>query len=107
MQNKPIHTIDILLRQFGGQVLIPFRDAALAAGFAEQTARNKQSQGTFPIPTIERECAGTSAKTRKRRLVHIRDLAAYIDELSAPKRGPGRPTKAESLAAKAFGGRQK
>jgi hypothetical protein len=79
-------TLQILLAQFDGQILIPFTAAAKVAGFAEQTARNLDAQKKFPIRTQKR---GT------RRFIHVNDLADYID--LKPK---GRPSKALKLKNK-------
>lgn len=86
MQNLSSN-LQILLVRFDGQLLIPFSLAAKAAGFREQTARNLQVKGKFPIRS-ERQGA--------RRVVHIEDLANYIESVLPReiKRRPGRPTKA-------------
>lgn len=86
-------TIQILLTRFNGQILIPFIDGAAAAGFAGQTARNKVHKGEFPIPTI---------LNGSRRLIHIEDLAIFIDRLREQTNQPkkprrGRPTKASRM----------
>ncbi len=79
-------TLQILLTRFQGQLLIPFADAVIVAGFKEQTARNQVSNDCFPLKTEKRGA---------RRFIHIADLAAYIDlhqtVSSKPKRG--RPPK--------------
>ncbi|MEQ1629183.1 MAG: hypothetical protein ABL873_01615 [Gallionella sp.] len=79
-------TLQILMARYVGQVLIPFSAAAKSAGFAEQTARNLQSQNIFPI---------RSRKIGSRRFVHISDLANYIEQQcpESEKQKPGRPTK--------------
>lgn len=85
-------TLQLLLARFDGQVLIPFVPASKSVGFAEQTARNLLSKGTYPIRT---ELRGS------RRFVHISDLAEYVDlsrtESTKPKRGP--KTKASKFQA--------
>lgn len=91
-----ITTIDILLMRFQGKVLIPFSDAVIVAGFELQTARNQLSKKTFPIETI---------LNGSRRFIHIRELASFVDNLTAsqyisesPKKTKrGRPTKVEQL----------
>lgn len=83
-------TIDLLLRQFDGQVLIPFAEASAAMGMAEQTARNRLRKGDYPVKTLWN---GT------RRLVHVADLAEYIDDLRTGSKAPrkrGRPRKTAS-----------
>jgi hypothetical protein len=87
-------TIQILLSRFNGRILIPFVEAVTAAGFVEQTARNQIHKGIFPIPTVV---------NGSKRLVHIEDLANFIDGLrqqNQPKKktGRGRPTKASQMA---------
>lgn len=77
-------TIQILLTRFNGQILIPFIDGAEAAGFAGQTARNKVHKGEFPIPTI---------LNGSRRLIHIRDLACFIDTLRDKSIAPVKPKR--------------
>lgn len=87
-------TLQILLARFDGQVLIPFIKASAAAGISGQTARNKLSVGTFPIKTVF---------NGSRRLVHIQDLADFIESLrpesESPKPKLGRPTKASKFQA--------
>lgn len=84
-------TIQILLARFNGQVLIPFAPASESVGISEQTARNRLSAGTYPIPTVVNGA---------RRFIHVADLAAFVESLrsesSKPKRG--RPTKASKFA---------
>lgn len=87
-------TLEILLARFDGAILIPLTGAAAALRWPLQTARNRVSEGTCPFPT---------SKVAGRRVVHVCDLAAYIDEQTgapAPA-GPrlGASTKVERLAA--------
>lgn len=85
-------TLQILLARFNGQVLIPFASASESIGIPEQTARNKLSAGTYPVPTV---------MNGARRFIHISDLANFVESLrfesAKPKRG--RPTKASKLQA--------
>lgn len=87
--------VDVLLARHGGQLIIPFIDAAGSIGIPQQTARNELARGTFPVPTLRRG---------GRRFVAITDLAEYLDKLYAqrdtlqPQRKKGRPTKAEQVA---------
>ena len=83
-------TIQLLSARFRGQILIPFTDGAEVLGYAPQTARNKLHQGNFPVQTI---------MYGHRRVIHIEDLANYIDKHrdpagQFPKAKRGRPTKA-------------
>lgn len=87
MQNLS-STIQILLAQHDGKVLIPFAAASSTAGMAEQTARNALSRGDYPIPTVE---------VGRRRFVHVQDLAEYIESLRQPKPRRGRKSKKESI----------
>lgn len=94
--NTPSVTIQILLERFKGQILIPFIDAIAVAGFVEQTARNQIHRGEFPIPTV---------LNGSRRLIHVEDLANFIDGLRSQnlkKTRRGRPTKASQMARKAL-----
>jgi len=92
MQNSISQTHQILLARFGGQVLISFIPAAETAGFAGQTARNLVCQGRFPINTV---------MVGRRRVIHLADLAEYIETLRAPatKSNRGRKTKKERIEA--------
>lgn len=69
-------TIQILLARFNGQVLIPWTAASESVGIAPQTARNRLTEGTFPIPT---------KMVETRRFIHIADLASYVDSLPTSK----------------------
>jgi hypothetical protein len=89
-------TLQLLSEQFRGKVLIPFIAASEAIGLAEQTARNRLSKKTFPIPTVV---------IGRRRFIHISILAAYVDSLATPKPSRGRPSKAEQIARLAKQGR--
>lgn len=90
MQNQIGSTLQILLAQFNGQVLIPLVKASTSVGIPEQTARNRLASGNFPIPTI---------LNGSRRFIHVTDLADYVESLrsesSKPKRG--RKTKASKF----------
>lgn len=85
-------TLQILLARFNGQVLIPLAAGSESVGIPEQTARNKLSNGTYPMPTVTNGA---------RRFIHISDLAAFVESLrsesSKPKRG--RKTKASKFQA--------
>jgi len=91
MQNIS-QTLQILLARFGGQVLIPFTDGSESVGISAQTARNRLSNGSFPMAT----CA-----IGGRRFIHISDLANFVDSLQEKpaKTKRGRPTKASKYAA--------
>lgn len=91
MQNLS-STLQILLARFNGQVLIPFVSASESVGIPAQTARNKLSDGTYPMPTITNGA---------RRYVHISDLADFVESLRVKSAKPklGRPTKASKFHA--------
>lgn len=91
MQNLS-QTLQLLLAQFGGQLLIPFSAAARAAGFREQTARNLLVDKKFPI---------RSERRGARRYIHIKDLADYVESVipEKEKKGPGRPKKISRVTA--------
>ena len=78
-------TIQILLARFNGQVLIPFAPASESVGISAQTARNRLSNGTFPMPT---------RLVESRRFIHISDLANFVDSLSTSKPAVIEPTQA-------------
>lgn len=75
MQNIS-HTVQLLLVRFNGQLLIPLVSASEAVGISAQTARNRLSNGTFPIPT---------KLVESRRFIHISDLADFVDSLPTYK----------------------
>lgn len=77
--------------------LIPLAEAAARPGISLKTAKNRVSEGRFPL---------ASARVGQRRFVRSDDLTSYIDRLIPPavepvmatelvpiKRGPGRPRK--------------
>jgi hypothetical protein len=93
--------VDVLLSKHGGQLIIPFLEAAESLGYKQQTARNELVRGSFPIPTLRRG---------GRRFVAITDLADYLEQLYATRDLPpppikkiGRPSKVEQVAARARG----
>jgi hypothetical protein len=88
-------TLQILLARFDGQILIPFTHASKTAGFAEQTARNLESQKKFPIKTQKRG---------GRRFIHIEDLATYIESQRVTATPRGRPTKSQQRQKAERGG---
>lgn len=96
-----LSSLDLILAQSQGQLLLSLEESAKIAGISLQTLRNRLVDGCAPFPTL---------KQGRRRYVHARDLAAYIDSLQnahfptlpvtpAPvRRKRGRPTKAEQRA---------
>lgn len=91
-------TLEILLTRFDGAILIPLADAAAALSWPLQTARNRVCTNTCPFPTH---------KVEGRRVVHVRDLAHFVDQQTGAESpaGPrlGTSSKAERLAARAAG----
>ena len=83
MQNTT-STLQILLANFNGQILIPFAPASECVGISVQTARNRLSNGTFPIPT---------KLVESRRFIHISDLANFVDSLPTSKPAVTEPTQ--------------
>ena len=97
--------LELLSRQFPGQVFIPMTKAGLSIGYAEQTSYNLHHKGKFPLPV---------RKVGRKNMVALLDLAAFMDgkiiasepERCAPAteekevRRVGRPTKAEQIAAR-------
>jgi hypothetical protein len=75
-------TIQILLARYNGQGLIPLVSASESVGISAQTARNRLSNGTFPIPT---------RLVESRRFIHISDLAVFVDSLPTSKSASPEP----------------
>lgn len=85
------NTLEILRANYPGQVLINFKKSSFALGISTDTLRSGICRKTIPLKTI---------KQGKRRLVHINDLAVYIDELSSRTQAPkkrGRPRNTPTL----------
>ena len=99
--NRPTTTAELLVSQFAPAVLLTLKQVSEVTGQAEQTIRNLISQGRTTLPT---------RKVGGKRVVHVLDLAAWIDEQRAapgggstptvPRRRPGRPTKLEQRRAR-------
>ena len=115
--NPPSTTAEMLVSQFAPAVLLSLKQVSQATGQAdesrdgrgrakrdaraEQTIRNLISQNRTTLPT---------RKVGGRRVVHVLDLAAWLDEQrvalddvplpEVPRRRPGRPTKAEQRRAR-------
>ena len=83
--HMPSQNLDLLVRQFPGKILLSLSEAGLATGRCGKTVRNEIALGIFPVQTV---------KVGKRRLVPIAALAEYLDSLTTPSRGPGRPRSA-------------
>ncbi len=95
---EKITTLDVVLRQANGAVILPLKRAAVLLGLEPGTCRNQMSKGTFSLPVL---------KMHGRVFVRAQDLADRIDSLvgqaeTAPRRR-GRKTKAELAAAAARG----
>jgi predicted DNA-binding transcriptional regulator AlpA len=99
--NPPSTTAELLVSQFAPVVLLTLKQVSQVTGQAEQTIRNLISQNRTTLPT---------RKVGGRRVVHVLDLAAWLDEqrmapddvpsADPPCRRPGRPTKAEQRRAR-------
>lgn len=73
--NFNIKTVYLLQGQFGGRVLIPLSEVCQEFfGLSENTARKRAAKDSLPIP-----CAKTSPSQKSPYMVHIHDLATYID----------------------------
>lgn len=82
MQLKQLSNLDLLRLQYPGQVFLALDDAAAAMARPAKSVKNDFYLGVLPFPTV---------KIGRRRVVAIGDLAAYLDSLTTPARGPGRP----------------
>jgi hypothetical protein len=82
MSLSPTPTWNYLESLFPGQALVPVIKAGCCLSYAQQTTRNKLASGEFPLKT---------SLLGGKRVVRKSDLAAYIDDLGAKKRG--RPKK--------------
>ena len=85
-----MNSLDYLQSLFPGQMGIPILSAGKIIGFAEQTTKNKVSQGKFPVQV---------GRIGKKRIVHILDLAEFM-ELQRAKENKirrGRPTKTQQI----------
>lgn len=89
-------TADLLVQHFAPSVFLSINQVSQIIGLAEQTLRNQLSQGKTSLPT---------RKLGRKRVVHVLDLARWIDERRglepapqrvAPVKGKSsRPTKAD------------
>ena len=92
----PTTTAELLVSQFAPAVLLNIKQVSQVTGQAEQTIRNLISEGSTTLPT---------RKVGGRRVVHVLDLAAWLDaqrispdDVPLPvvaRRRPGRPSKLE------------
>jgi len=99
--NPPTTTAELLVNQFAPVVLFTIKQVSEITGQAEQTIRNLISQDRTTLPM---------RKVGGRRVVHLLDLAARLDEqriapgdvpAPAARLGrPGRPTKVEQGRAR-------
>lgn len=82
-------TLELVLRQSNGAILIPLKRAATILGREPQTIRNQLTLGKCRLVPV-----------RQGRSVFFRadDVAAEIDRAATPALRRGRPTKAERVA---------
>ena len=89
------NTTELLVKLFAPAVLLTLKQVAQVTGQAEQTLRNLISEGRTTLP---------NCKVGGRRVVHILDLANWLDQqriqtnqkVHQARQGKlGRPTKAE------------
>ena len=76
-------TLEILQASYPGSIFLSIEQAALALSINTQTLRNEINSKAISLKTVKRG---------RRRLVHMSDLANYIDEIThyavgAKKRG--------------------
>lgn len=64
-------TADLLVQQFGPTLWLSIKQVSLVIGLAEQTIHNQIAADTTSLPT---------RKLGRRRVVHVLDLARWIDE---------------------------
>jgi hypothetical protein len=74
--------LELLQRLLPGQAVASLKDVARVRTASIKTIQNEVAAGTFPVRTI---------KIGRRRVVSILDLADYLDSLTTPAPGPGRP----------------
>lgn len=96
MEKAPETTVEVLIELFAPAVLLTLKQVAQVTGQAEQTLRNLISEGRTTLP---------SRKVGGKRVVHVLDLAEWLEEQRVPhqrevelepsRRRPGRPTKSE------------
>ncbi len=94
--NPPTTTAELLVSQFAPAVLLNIKQVSQVTGQAEQPIRNLISEGSTTL---------TTRKVGGRRVVHVLDLAAWLDAQRispdddplpvAARRRPGRPSKLE------------
>lgn len=65
---------------FSDRALINLKAGAAAVGWAEKTARNMLSDGTFPVQTV---------LVGRKRLIVVDDLARYYSEVVGTGTGTG------------------
>lgn len=70
---------------FPDLAVVGLKPGARAVGFAEKTARNMLTEGTFPVKTVLRG---------RRRLIDVEDLARYYAELVGLEKPEPEPTPA-------------
>jgi len=86
-----MNTLEILQKNYPGSVFLNLTQSALALSITTQTLRVGISKKTIQLKTV---------KQGGRRLVHMSELARYIDGLAASATGPkkrGRPRNVVSI----------
>ena len=74
--------LELLQQLLPGQAFASLSDVARVRAGSIKTIQKEVAEGRFPIPTV---------KIGRRRLVPILALAEYLDTLTTPAPGPGRP----------------
>lgn len=86
-------SLQFLQDKYPGATLLPLKAALREAALAPQTGYNRLSDGRG-LPFFAK-------KQGKQWVVHLLDLAVYLDSMRGPthqKQRRGRPTKAEQVA---------
>ncbi|MDR3413335.1 MAG: hypothetical protein P4L87_20675 [Formivibrio sp.] len=93
-------TLDIVLRQSKGALLVPLKTTADLIGLEAQTLRNQLSEGRCAFLPIKKK------NKYERTLFDARDIAHYIDarrSAGTPEQKRGRPTIKERRQAQEAG----
>ena len=80
--NNTSRNLELLQQLLPGQAFASLADVARVRAASVKTIRKEVAEGRLPVPTV---------KIGRRRVVSVLDLAAYLDSLTQPRRGPGRP----------------
>lgn len=90
-------TLELVLRQSNGAILIPLKRAATILGREPQTIRNQLTLG---------KCSLVPVRLGRSVFFRADDLAAEIDRAATPALSRGRPTKADVAKKRALAAAQ-